>query len=179
VCRRWGTDTFVRYQRSSRSASRRSSRAASRPESRPGSPGPSRTRRSSSFVNELSKKLAFTHMSGVSSTAVSSGASTPASTADSGVDIDDLSKKDAERQDDGPEYDEDVFEDEEIDIDAIQVDTSDLTDNSVKILPGVRRMIDSIPKGRYAVATSGFVATFFFFLFRYNFSNPVMWRRQS
>ncbi|KAF8625619.1 hypothetical protein AX17_006804 [Amanita inopinata Kibby_2008] len=28
-------------------------------------------------------------------------------------------------------------------------------DRSVRILPGVRRMIDSIPKGRYAVATSG------------------------
>lgn len=28
-------------------------------------------------------------------------------------------------------------------------------DRSVKILPGVKRMIDSIPKGRYAVATSG------------------------
>lgn len=28
-------------------------------------------------------------------------------------------------------------------------------DRSVRILPGVRKMIDSIPKGRYAVATSG------------------------
>lgn len=31
----------------------------------------------------------------------------------------------------------------------------ELVDRSVRILPGVRRMIDSIPKGRYAVATSG------------------------
>lgn len=31
----------------------------------------------------------------------------------------------------------------------------ELIDRSVRILPGVRRMIDSIPKGRYAVATSG------------------------
>ena len=30
-----------------------------------------------------------------------------------------------------------------------------IIDRSVKILPGVRRMIDSIPKGRYCVATSG------------------------
>ena len=28
-------------------------------------------------------------------------------------------------------------------------------DRAVRILPGVRRMIDSIPTGRYAVATSG------------------------
>lgn len=28
-------------------------------------------------------------------------------------------------------------------------------DRSVKILPGVKRMISSIPEGRYAVATSG------------------------
>lgn len=28
-------------------------------------------------------------------------------------------------------------------------------DRSVRILPGVRRMIDSLPEGRYAVATSG------------------------
>jgi hypothetical protein len=31
----------------------------------------------------------------------------------------------------------------------------ELVDRSVRILPGVRRMIDSIPQGRYAVATSG------------------------
>lgn len=28
-------------------------------------------------------------------------------------------------------------------------------DRSVRILPGVKRMMDSIPQGRYAVATSG------------------------
>jgi hypothetical protein len=31
----------------------------------------------------------------------------------------------------------------------------ELVDRSVKILPGVRRVIDSIPEGRYCVATSG------------------------
>jgi hypothetical protein len=40
-----------------------------------------------------------------------------------------------------------VFEDEEL--------LEELVDRSVKILPGVRRMIDSIPEGRYCVATSG------------------------
>jgi len=32
---------------------------------------------------------------------------------------------------------------------------ADVMDRSVRILPGVRRMIDSIPEGRYCVATSG------------------------
>lgn len=31
----------------------------------------------------------------------------------------------------------------------------DLVDRSIQILPSVRRMIDSIPEGRYCVATSG------------------------
>jgi hypothetical protein len=31
----------------------------------------------------------------------------------------------------------------------------DMADRSVRILPGVRKMIDSLPEGRYAVATSG------------------------
>jgi hypothetical protein len=30
-----------------------------------------------------------------------------------------------------------------------------MIDRSVRILPGVRKMIDSLPEGRYAVATSG------------------------
>ncbi|KAH9458678.1 hypothetical protein MJO28_005764 [Puccinia striiformis f. sp. tritici] len=55
--------------------------------------------------------------------------------------------------------DEDVFDDdddeEEIKTDDEEVDVSDLTDKSVRILPGVRKLIDSLPEGRYAVATSG------------------------
>jgi transcriptional/translational regulatory protein YebC/TACO1 len=90
--------------------------------------------------------------------AIDSGTSTPA---DSGVDVDENGKRQQQAAEQGLVYDEDPFEDEEIDIDSIQVDTSDLTDNSVRILPGVRRMIDSIPKGRYAVATSGCVSFVF------------------
>ncbi|KAG8686282.1 hypothetical protein FRC09_014237 [Ceratobasidium sp. 395] len=41
------------------------------------------------------------------------------------------------------------------DIDAAWNAEHELVDRSVRILPGVRRMIDSIPKGCYAVATSG------------------------
>ncbi|MBW0559003.1 hypothetical protein O181_098718 [Austropuccinia psidii MF-1] len=58
---------------------------------------------------------------------------------------------------DSSTIDEDVFDDDENEIktDDEEVDVSDLTDKSVRILPGVRRIIDSLPKDRYAVATSG------------------------
>ncbi|KJA20140.1 hypothetical protein HYPSUDRAFT_167356 [Hypholoma sublateritium FD-334 SS-4] len=39
-------------------------------------------------------------------------------------------------------------------LDAWQLEAASV-DRSVRILPGVRKMIDSIPEGRYAVATSG------------------------
>lgn len=43
----------------------------------------------------------------------------------------------------------------ERDLDAMWDAEEDLVDRSVQILPGVRRMIESIPEGRYCVATSG------------------------
>jgi len=39
-------------------------------------------------------------------------------------------------------------------LEAWQVEAAGV-DRAVRILPGVRRMLDSIPHGRYAVATSG------------------------
>lgn len=39
-------------------------------------------------------------------------------------------------------------------LDAWQIEAASV-DRSVRILPGVRKMIDSLPEGRYAVATSG------------------------
>jgi hypothetical protein len=39
-------------------------------------------------------------------------------------------------------------------LEAWQIEATSV-DRSVRILPGVRKMIDSIPEGRYAVATSG------------------------
>jgi len=39
-------------------------------------------------------------------------------------------------------------------IEAWQIEATSV-DRSVQILPGVKTMMDSIPKGRYAVATSG------------------------
>lgn len=53
------------------------------------------------------------------------------------------------------------FDDDDDDDDG-PIDFSDYTeseigceDKSVKILPGVRRLVDSLPKDRFAVATSG------------------------
>ncbi|KIY51884.1 HAD-like protein [Fistulina hepatica ATCC 64428] len=42
----------------------------------------------------------------------------------------------------------------ELELAAWQIEAASV-DRSVRILPGVRKMIDSIPEGRYAVATSG------------------------
>lgn len=44
--------------------------------------------------------------------------------------------------------DESPFEDED-------AEAEKLVDMSVRILPGVRALIDSLPEGKYAVATSG------------------------
>jgi hypothetical protein len=92
----------------------------------------------------------------LSQTAIPPGVQTPDLASDSDMDVEENEKRQREEPSEQDISYEDPFEDEEIDIDSIQVDTSDLIDNSVKILPGVRRMIDSIPKGRYAVATSGY-----------------------
>lgn len=43
----------------------------------------------------------------------------------------------------------------QVDIEGAWDLEEELVDRSVKILPGVRRMIGSIPEGRYCVATSG------------------------
>jgi len=48
-----------------------------------------------------------------------------------------------------------TYEELQEDMDAAWDLEEDVLDRSVQILPGVRRMIDSIPKGRYCVATSG------------------------
>lgn len=54
------------------------------------------------------------------------------------------------------------FDDDDTDDDDEPIDYSDYTEEeigcenkSVKILPGVRRLVDSLPKDRFAVATSG------------------------
>ncbi|ORY90893.1 HAD-like domain-containing protein [Leucosporidium creatinivorum] len=63
---------------------------------------------------------------------------------------------------DGPrtaQLDQNPFDDDESDdeFDASEYTEEEIgcPDRSVRILPGVRRLIDSLPKGRFAVATSG------------------------
>jgi len=50
---------------------------------------------------------------------------------------------------------QDVFEDDS-DSD-VEIDVSDLVDRSVRILPGVRKMTESLPSDRFAIATSAAV----------------------
>jgi len=137
--------------RTSRSNSRRASAVASRRPSNVGTPptglvssGSNSGSRKSSFAADLSKRLAF---SGLTKSTPLNGQK------------DDSGNGSSPNIESPPALDEDPFdddsEDEEIDLESLQVDTSDLVDRSVKILPGVRRIIDSIPEGRYAVATSG------------------------
>lgn len=52
---------------------------------------------------------------------------------------------------------QDVFDDDDEDEDSIEVDVSDLVDRSVRILPGVRKMTNSLPADRFAIATSAAV----------------------
>ncbi|PLW16347.1 hypothetical protein PCANC_06101 [Puccinia coronata f. sp. avenae] len=52
---------------------------------------------------------------------------------------------------------QDVFDDGEESDSEIEIDVSDLVDRSVRILPGVRKMTDSLPADRFAIATSAAV----------------------
>lgn len=51
--------------------------------------------------------------------------------------------------------DESPFEDEDAEIEKLDAEVEEIVDMSVRILPGVRNLIDSLPEGKYAVATSG------------------------
>ncbi|KAH9445977.1 hypothetical protein MJO28_012178 [Puccinia striiformis f. sp. tritici] len=52
---------------------------------------------------------------------------------------------------------QDVFEDGDDSDSDIEIDVSDLVDRSVRILPGVRKMTNSLPADRFAIATSAAV----------------------
>merc|ERR1711963_893226 len=52
---------------------------------------------------------------------------------------------------------QDVFEDGDDSDSDVEIDVSDLVDRSVRILPGVRKMTDSLPADRFAIATSAAV----------------------
>jgi len=152
-------------RRSSRAASRRASQSASRRPSQPGSgiasPAPTgeAAPRRNSFANELTRRMAVLGFSSMPGKAPSP-AESPRKNSASANGVNGTNGKPITDKlvDSPPATDENPFDDdddEEIDIDAIEVDVSDLKDNSVKILPGVRKLFDSCPLDRVAIATSG------------------------
>ena len=153
-------------QRASRRASQVGSRRPSNPGSGVASPAPIDDRtpsRRSSFADNLTRRMAGISMT--SSTPNNGDRADSPKRSDSRSSLNPLAPmasitgQNGTTSPDKVENDEAVFDEdddeEDIDIDAIEVDVSDLTDNSVKILPGVRRLFDSIPRERVAVATSG------------------------
>jgi len=141
----------LRSRRSSSASSKRQSRQASRRQSMAHSQTENaKPRRSSSLKHSVtaegvSNRMAALGLKPLTQAPPSASPSPPPS-------------KPTEANPNSGTVDEDVFEDDDEDpikTDDEEVDVSDLTDKSVKILPGVRRIIDSLPEGRYAVATSG------------------------
>ncbi|GAA5896995.1 hypothetical protein JCM6882_007327 [Rhodosporidiobolus microsporus] len=156
----------VRSRRSSDASSRRNSTSSSRRASQAGSRRGSNT----SGPNPLLTGLAGGQFgfSKIASEAPSSkdGAkgSTPKSDSDPAADLDrvnaKLAKFDLDHEDRMGQLDADPFADDDSD-DESDFDLNEYTEEeigcrnkSVRILPGVRRIIDSLPSGRWAVATS-------------------------
>lgn len=148
----------VRVRRASESSSRRNSASSSRRNSRRGS--------SSSGRNPLLSGLAGGQF-GMSS--ISTDQSGQASGTASPKPIDDETNLDSVNQklaglntndDRMAQLDADPFEDSDeedsaFDLDEYTEEEIGCRNKSVRILPGVRRLIDSLPTGRWAVATSG------------------------
>ncbi|PRQ77392.1 HAD-like domain-containing protein, partial [Rhodotorula toruloides] len=145
----------VRSRRSSESSSRRNSNQSSRRPSRRGS--------SSSGPNPLLSGLAGGQfsLSKISTGAATSegGRGTPES-GKTDADLDTVNQKLAKldpNDDRMAQLDADPFADsDEEDEEDNEFDLNGAcTNKSVRILPGVRRLIESLPAGRFAVATSG------------------------
>ncbi|BGP13265.1 hypothetical protein JCM10213_004965 [Rhodosporidiobolus nylandii] len=141
----------ARSRRSSTSSSRRGSNAGSR---RPSS---------GSGPNPLLSGLAGGQF-GMSSIKKEASPAPPAESGGKGAELDQVSDKLAQLDMDAPDrmgqLDADPFADESDD--DSEFDLNDYTEEeigcrnkSVRILPGVRRIIESLPSGRWAVATSG------------------------
>ncbi|KWU45786.1 Haloacid dehalogenase-like hydrolase [Rhodotorula sp. JG-1b] len=131
----------VRVRRASESSSRRNSASSSRRNSRRGS--------SSSGRNPLLSGLAGGQF-GMSS--ISTDQSGQASGTASPKPIDDETNLDSVNQ---KLAGLNTNDDRMAQLDADPFEDSDEEDSAVRILPGVRRLIDSLPTGRWAVATSG------------------------
>lgn len=65
---------------------------------------------------------------------------------------------------DNPFDDDDEEDDGPVDLSDYTEEEIGCQNKSVRILPGVRRLIDSLPKGQFAVATSGAKTCDFFLL---------------
>ncbi|BGP37185.1 hypothetical protein JCM10450v2_001093 [Rhodotorula kratochvilovae] len=152
-------DEFVEKARS-----RRASQSSSRRDSNSSSRRPSRRSSSSSGANPLLSGLAGGQF-GMSKIATKEPPSQASSTPHDGepADLDTVSDRLASLDTSGDrmsQLDADPFEDDsddESDFDLTEYTAEELgvVDKSVRILPGVRRLIDSLPNGRWAVATSG------------------------
>ncbi|POY73535.1 hypothetical protein BMF94_3472 [Rhodotorula taiwanensis] len=149
----------VRSRRASDASSRRNSTSSSRRASRRAS--------SSSGRNPLLVGLAGGNfgMSSISKdqSGQESGNASPKSSTD-GADLDTVNQKLAKldtKDDRMAQLDADPFEDSDdeedsaFDLDEYTEEEIGCRNKSVRILPGVRRLIDSLPTGRWAVATSG------------------------
>ncbi|BGP53210.1 hypothetical protein JCM8202v2_000769 [Rhodotorula sphaerocarpa] len=148
----------VKVRRASESSSRRNSTSSSRRNSRRTS--------SSSGRNPLLSGLAGGQfgMSSISNgqSGQESGDASPKPDGDD-ADLDTVNQKlatlntgdDRMAQLDADPFEDSDEEDSGFDLDEYTEEEIGCRNKSVRILPGVRRLIDSLPSGRYAVATSG------------------------
>lgn len=67
----------------------------------------------------------------------------------------DVSSADRMAQLEADPFEDDSDEESDFDLDEYTEEEIGCRNKSVRILPGVRRLIDSLPSGRFAVATSG------------------------
>ncbi|EFP84504.1 hypothetical protein PGT21_019473 [Puccinia graminis f. sp. tritici] len=148
----------VKSRRSSVASSRRASRAASRTASFAGTPDEKPRRKSnlsqSVTPDNVSARMAAMGIAPLSSN--NSSSSIPQAEKRANTPAEMLAKKKlAVLQ---SSVNQDVFEDgDDSDDEDIEIDVSDLVDRSVRILPGVRKMTDSLPADRFAIATSAAV----------------------
>lgn len=147
----------VKSRRSSVASSRRASRAASRTASFAGTPDEKPRRKSnlsqSVTPDNVSARMAAMGLAPLSSN--NSSSSIPLAEKRANTPAEMLAKKKlAVLQ---SSVNQDVFEDGDDSDEDIEIDVSDLVDRSVRILPGVRKMTDSLPADRFAIATSAAV----------------------
>ncbi|KAI5476664.1 Haloacid dehalogenase-like hydrolase domain containing protein [Pseudohyphozyma bogoriensis] len=161
-------DEFGERVRSRRSSSAGSSRRPSNAGSRRGSNAGSRRGSSTHGSNPLLSGLAGGNF-GMSKLATPATTDSPARLSDSGyagstTNLESVNEKLAGLSvtDRMSQLTSPFDDDEDDEDDDGPIDLSDYTEEeigcqnkSVRILPGVRRLIDSLPKGRFAVATSG------------------------